>query len=276
MRIIKNINNNISLCLDSHNHEVVAFGKGIGFMKPPYEVPLSKIDRTFYDVSEEQIALLNRIPEQVMETAAAIVDLANQNSNQPFHENVVFTLADHIDFCIQRQKKKIQIQLPLFYEVRQLYPRESEIGRKALKLIESRLGVKLPREEAAAIALHFVNYRQDTNRRDAVDYGAVIDQVTCTIEQELNICIDKDGFNYYRFVTHMHYMMKRTEDDAMIVSPNQEIFESLCKEFPEIHRCALKIRSLLKQTLHKELTDEEILYLMLHINRLCTREDCDQ
>ena len=49
MKVIKNINNNISLCLDSRNNEVVAFGKGIGFTKPPYDVPLSKIDRTFYD-----------------------------------------------------------------------------------------------------------------------------------------------------------------------------------------------------------------------------------
>ena len=62
MKVIKNINNNISLCLDSRNNEVVAFGKGIGFTKPPYDVPLSKIDRTFYDVDEEQLAVLKRIP----------------------------------------------------------------------------------------------------------------------------------------------------------------------------------------------------------------------
>ena len=37
MKVIKNINNNISLCLDSRNNEVVAFGKGIGIPKPPYE-----------------------------------------------------------------------------------------------------------------------------------------------------------------------------------------------------------------------------------------------
>ena len=64
MKVIKNINNNISLCLDSRNNEVVAFGKGIGFTKPPYDVPLSKIDRTFYDVDEEQLAVLNRIPKR--------------------------------------------------------------------------------------------------------------------------------------------------------------------------------------------------------------------
>lgn len=276
MRVVKNINNNISLCLDSHNNEVVAFGKGIGFMKPPYDVPLSKIDRTFYDVSEEQIGLLNRIPEEVLETAAAIVDLANETSGHQFRENVVFTLADHIDFCIQRQKEHIHFKLPLFYEVRQLYPEESKIGQKALQIIRQRLGVELPREEGAAIALHFVNYQAQEVQGDTVDYGAIIDETTRTVEEELHVSIDKDGFNYYRFVTHMHYMMKRTQNDQMIVSQNQDIFESLCQEFPDIYRCACKIGADMEKTLQQKLTDEEMLYLMLHINRLCAREDCDQ
>lgn len=276
MRVVKNINNNISLCLDSRNNEVVAFGKGIGFMKPPYDVPLSKIDRTFYDVSEEQIGLLNRIPEEVLETAAAIVDLANETSGHQFRENVVYTLADHIDFCIQRQKEHIHFKLPLFYEVRQLYPEESKIGQKALQIIRQRLGVELPREEGAAIALHFVNYQAQEVQGDTVDYGAIIDEATRTVEEELHVSIDKDGFNYYRFVTHMHYMMKRTQNDQMIVSQNQDIFESLCQEFPDIYRCACKIGADMEKTLHQKLTDEEMLYLMLHINRLCAREDCDQ
>ena len=109
MKVIKNINNNISLCLDSRNNEVVAFGKGIGFTKPPYDVPLSKIDRTFYDVDEEQLAVLNRIPENVLEAAAEIVDLANEKMDNQFRENVVFTLADHIDFSVQRYRKNINI-----------------------------------------------------------------------------------------------------------------------------------------------------------------------
>ena len=276
MRVVKNINNNISLCLDSHNNEVVAFGKGIGFMKPPYDVPLSKIDRTFYNVSAEQLGLLTRIPEDVMEVAAAIVDLANDRSNGQFRENVVFTLADHIDFSIQRQKQHIHLKLPLFYEVRQLYPDESDIGRQALNIIRKRLGVSLPQEEAAAIALHFVNYQTEDTGKPAIDYGALIDEATAIVEQELHVEIDKDGFNYYRFVTHMHYLMKRTEEDQMIASQNLEVFASLCREFPEIYQCACKIAAKMQETLHQKLSDEEILYLMLHINRLCAREDCDQ
>lgn len=266
MKVIKNINNNISLCLDSRNNEVVAFGKGIGFTKPPYDVPLSKIDRTFYDVDEEQLAVLNRIPENVLEAAAEIVDLANEKMDNQFRENVVFTLADHIDFSVQRYRKNINIKLPLFYEVRQLYPKESEIGKQALNILKKRLD----------IALHFVNYKAQAETTPDIDYGSIIEQATGIIEQELQVTVDRDSFNYYRFVTHMHYMMKRTLDDAMIDTQNRDIFESMKKEYPSIYSCSVKVAALIEQQLKKSLSEEEILYLILHINRLCAREDCDR
>jgi len=96
------------------------------------------------------------------------------------------------------------------------------------------------------------------------------------VEQELHITVDRDSFNYYRFVTHMHYMMKRTLDDTMIDSQNRELFESMKKEYPDIYSCAVKVAALIDQKLQKHLSEEEILYLILHINRLCAREDCDR
>ena len=37
MKVVKCINNNVAICLDDDNNELVAFGKGIGFKKPPFE-----------------------------------------------------------------------------------------------------------------------------------------------------------------------------------------------------------------------------------------------
>ena len=73
------------------------------------------------------------------------------------------------------------------------------------------------------------------------------------------ITVDRDGFNYYRFVTHMHYMMKRTLDDTMIDSQNRELFESMKKEYPDIYSCAVKVAALIDQKLQKHLSEEEIL-----------------
>lgn len=59
MKVIKNINNNVSVCQDSTGAQVVVFGKGIGFCKPPYELPMAKIQRTFYDIDPIYIQMIH-------------------------------------------------------------------------------------------------------------------------------------------------------------------------------------------------------------------------
>ena len=63
MTVVKKINNNVAICRDGSQRELVAFGKGIGFPPTPYELTdLSKIDRTFYNVNSSYIPLLAEIP----------------------------------------------------------------------------------------------------------------------------------------------------------------------------------------------------------------------
>lgn len=54
MRIIKKINNNVAVAVDSAGHELIVLGKGLGFPKMPYELnDLSRITRTFYDADNK-------------------------------------------------------------------------------------------------------------------------------------------------------------------------------------------------------------------------------
>ena len=51
MMIVKKINNNVAIGVDGNGHEVVLFGKGIGFGELPYSInDMSKIERSFYDI----------------------------------------------------------------------------------------------------------------------------------------------------------------------------------------------------------------------------------
>ena len=66
MQVIKKINNNFAICVDGEGNELIAFGKGIGFPKVPYEIEdLSVINRTFYDIDQKYLELLNELPEKV-------------------------------------------------------------------------------------------------------------------------------------------------------------------------------------------------------------------
>ena len=69
MRAIKNLNNNVALCVDGKNREVIAFGKGIGFNKVPNDIPLSRIDRTFYNVSPTFVSVIPEIDETINRTS---------------------------------------------------------------------------------------------------------------------------------------------------------------------------------------------------------------
>lgn len=275
MIVVKNINNNVSLCLDSKNNEVIVFGKGVGFIKPPYEIPLEKIEKTFYNVKEEQINLINLMPVDILEASLDIVDYANQKLGNQFESNVVFTLADHISFAIKRHEQNIKLKMPLLQEIEQTYEEECYIGKKALKMIENKIAVKLPKSEAASIAMHLVNYEAQQKSTEENDYGNIVNSCITSLEKILNCSVNKDSFSYYRFVTHLYYLIKRIRNNEMIESQNAQLFQALKEEFPDVLKSALDIKKIIKEQLDRELSDEELVYLMLHINRLCSREDYD-
>ena len=269
MRVIKNIHNNISLCLDSKGNEVIAFGKGIGFRKPPYDIPVSQIERTFYNANPILVDTLSQIPEAIIQVSTDIIDYANQLLDGKFNDNLIFTLADHIMFSMKRQKEHININLPLAHEVKHMYPTEIKIGEYALKVIKEKLNAELPKQEAAIITLHVIDYGLVDNQLTNSNSQSRIDQCAEIVEECMNLKIDKEGFNYSRFVSHMYYLLDRVANNKEIKTQNQKMFDQLILEYPQTYECAIRIC----KALEIKLNDEELLYLILHVNRLSSREE---
>lgn len=278
MKVMKKINNNVAICIDDDNHELIAFGNGIGFHQMPYELrDLSIIWRTYYGVNPSYLHLFNEIPEEIFMISTKIIDLAKKHVVNGMNSNVIFTLADHINFAIERQKKNITLNMPFCYDIQHLYEKEMRVGELALGLIQKELKVHLPKEEAISIALHIINAESiQQNVENEANETQFIEALTELIEQDFSIQLNKKGFNYSRFVTHMQYLLKRSESDIRISSENKRLFTSMKETYAEVYACAEHINSYINTTLHWQLSEEEILYLMLHINRLCSREDCYQ
>lgn len=278
MKVIKKINNNVVVCLDNNGHELIAFGKGLGFQKTPYELTdLSLITRTFYGANSQYYALLDEIPGVVFEVSAKIVDYAKTEIKADFTPNLVFTLADHINFAIERYKKNISIKYPLAYDLESYYEKEMEISRKAVKLIESAFNVKIPEGEESSIAIHLINAEgSNENLQKVSETDKMIADITRIIETHFGQPINKKTFNYSRFATHVQYLLKRREDQQSISSENSEMFASFKGKYPRTYQCVLEISEYFKRELNWETSEEELLYLMIHINRMCSREDCNQ
>lgn len=273
MKVIRNINNNVSICLDDNNHEVVAFGKGIGFQKPPYEIELSQIDRTYYNLDDHYLALLDELPEEVMDVTMEIVDKGSSYLGMHLNRVFLFSLCDHINFAIQNARKGLVVSNPMVNEIQHMYEREMLLGKWAIKQIERKLSVKLPPGEAGNIALHFINAELSAKKeQEKDDMTRFIDDITEIIESEMNIIVDRNSFSYSRFVTHLKYLLKRFHKKDEFVTDNAKMYEQVLEEFPELGKAIEKIKQYIMIQLNIDPSKEELLYLMIHMNRLCAKD----
>lgn len=278
MIVLKKINNNVAICEDGNHRELIAFGKGIGFPETPYELTdLRKIERTFYNVSSQYISLLNDIPyEMIQFTAKHLMEVQDELSYDT-NANLTLTLADHIAFAIERAQKGIYVKMPSVYELEMNYPAEVKIGKKFVLAIAKEFGIKLAKSEAQGIAMHLVNARGNSvmqeNRIDSEkNYEEILLQTTRIIERELGIRVRQDTFNYARFATHIQYLLKRADDKTYIDSSNLQMYRHLCDEFKDMAHCADVICDYYKNQWEFELSEEEKVYLIMHINRVCSKE----
>lgn len=201
MKIIRKINNNAAIAQDKRGRELVVLGRGVGFHPVPYELTdLSVIYRTYYDVNPKYFGLAGELPPEIILAATEISEQAEFQLDCELNPNLPFTLADHLNFAMERQRKGIQLAAPLGYDVRHLYPKESELGRQALDLVEQRVGVRLPEAEFISIALHLVSAELESSGLDnmmrTLDIIADIDKI---VETRLQIRLDHTSYNYSRF-----------------------------------------------------------------------------
>lgn len=269
MKVIKKINNNVALCVDSQNRELVAFGKGIGFPAMPYEVSLNKVSMTFYQVNSYYLELLGSISEDIFEIASEVVIVALKNLGGQLNPNLVFSLADHINFAIIRQETHREMKFPLSFEIETFYPKETELAKLVLQLIRKRLKVILPKSEISLIAMHFVNAQSESQMIEkSDDVEKLIEEIRYKTEEFLKIKIDNKSVNYNRFVLHIRYFLKRLEDNGQVQEDNSIILAALRNDEPLVYKCVCDIGRMVENKTGIPVSENELTYLMIHINRI--------
>ena len=269
MKVIKNINNNVAICEDSLGNEVVAFGKGIGFKEPPYDFDIKGIERTFYNVDSRYLDLVADADEDIMNVAMEIRDHVVRKGLITGN-NLFFSLVDHISFALKRQKEGIQFTLPIKDDIRYKFPEEMDVGRFALKRIRERLKVILPADEACYIALNILN--SETEASDKQEREArTIREITEIISKETGLQINEESVSYSRFSSHMHYLLQKP--DFGTESNYSDLLHTMRSSNEKEYQVALRVRDYLLEKNYGELSEDEILFLTLHITRLCQREN---
>ncbi len=278
MIVKKKINNNVAICCDSSGRELIAFGKGIGFPATPYTLTdLRKIDRTFYNVSPQYASLISEISFDIIRfTADQLAELQNELPYE-YGSNLVLTLADHISFAIERAEKGLYVRMPSIHEMELDYPAEVKIARKMVAALRQTLKIKLPKNEVQGIAMHLINARDGSKSDETLDveafYEDILQETTRIIEEQLHIAVPQNTFNYSRFATHVRYLLKRAFEKKYTDSSNIRMYQSIREEYPTIAKCVDEVCKYYNKHWSLELSEEEKLYLIMHVNRVSSNDN---
>lgn len=272
MRAIRRLNNNAVVCRDSTGREVIAMGRGVGFGDLPRELALSEVERTFYDLDTTGQNVMSDLPTEVVMFAAKIMDIAMNELSYELSPNAVLLLADHLSFAIERVRKNIRVKMPLAYDVRELYPVEYRLGKYAVEKARKEFGVGLANDEAVGIAMNLINAKKTPSRRPDTDYCGMLEEVTEIVENHFHVMVDRESFNFARYATHLQYLFQRVQKKTAIDTENLRMYKDLREEFPEIADCVEEIAAHIGETWHCSLSEEEKLYLILHVNRILAKE----
>lgn len=273
--IEKVINNNIISAYEKSGAEVIVMGRGIGFKKKQGEmVPADQISKIFRiksrTLAEQFKELLANMPLERVRISDEIISHAKDHLKLKLNQSIYVTLTDHINFAIERVSQGIEPQNALLWEIKRFYPQEFQLGIYALELIHDRLGILLPEDEAGFIALHFVNAEYGTDIRDAVKFPDQMQAIVDIVERDLGILLDESSLHYERFMTHIKFLIQRIYRKELLSSEDRELFLLMQRKYPREYQCSLKVAEYIMQATGSRLSEEEIMYLSVHIRRVST------
>lgn len=285
MRIKKVINNNILCVIDEKGAEMIVTGRGIGFgRKIGQFLDPAQVEKTYRmeDKAEQRRLreLVEQIPLDHLRLTEEMIAEIKATIPQPLNESLLITLADHISFAIQRKQQGIEFKNPLAGSILCYYPTEHQLGRRCLALVKEHCGVELNEDEAAFIALHIVNAELNTDMSEMYDITRFIDGAVEVVEYFYSDRqpFDRESLEFSRFVVHLRYFAQRLFQDKLMPDSNDEsdrMFRALiarnCKQH---YKCACCVGEYMEKTWHKKLSEEELIYLTIHLKRIAgdTRE----
>ena len=278
MRVIQRLNNNVIL-VSNNDQKMIVTGKGIGFNVHPKDiVPSAKIEQKFIlaeDINLEQFtALINNVPLEIVSFARDVIKVGEKALQKKLNANLIVALSDHINFAIQRVKEELMITHPLLWEIKQIYQAEYQFGLEVINMIKDKLQITLPQEEAAYIALHLVNAQMNVEKMNTtLESTAIINEIIQIVRYHFQLTLDENSFDFSRFVTHLRYFLHRQLKMPTIEEKGDEILvEIVCKKYPQATKCVEKIGYYLESTYGWQVSDNEKMYLTLHVNRIIEKK----
>ena len=273
MKIERILNNN-AVISTKDKQEIIIVGRGIAFKKQVgEEVNREQIDKVFTleneDIMKKFKTLIADMPIEYMEISEKIIAYAKMKLGKKLNDSIYIHLTDHIYFAIERYRNNLPIKNGLLWETRQLYKEEYEIGLEALNMVCEQFGVILPEDEAGFLALHIVNAELNEEMPIVKNMTKVMQEILTMVKYHFKIEFNENSLPFYRFITHLKFFAQRLVKGNHYNSTTDDgLYHVIQEKYPEAHKCSQKIKRFIESSYTYELTDEEMIYLTIHIERV--------
>lgn len=280
MRVSQILNNNVAIAKRGSS-EVIVYAKGLAFRKKPGDVIDSgEIEKTYvldsHDKLEHFSYLLSNTQEEYLQIVNEIIAYGEERLHEKMSDYLYLALVDHLYVAIRRMKKDQFIRSPLYLEVKKFYPEYYGVGTYAVSVIRETLKIQCPEEEAASIALHFINQSEGGHGlAESIRIMDTVRDILSIIRYHYRQPIDEESTDYIRLVTHVEYFARRLVRQAVADTKETELYYQIRKLYPSAYSCIQKIQLYVKETFGCEMSKDEEAYIMLHVHRV-TQEFSDK
>ena len=269
----KRLNNNVVIAIDGTDEKILT-GKGLGFqMQAGNEVDETKIEKIFAladkKANQKLLELCETIPMEHVELAEEIVNYAKIHVNEAMNENAILALCDHIYMAVERKKQGVDVKNVLLWDIQKFYRDEYEVGRYAVKAVQERFHVALSEDEAGFIALHIVNAQLNLQTKTVKEITVLMQEIERIVRIDFAIDINTDSIYYDRFISHLKFFAERVFSHKTFTGQEVDgLLYVIIQKYPKAYACVNKISAFLTKKYAYTLSEEEILYLSIHISRI--------
>ena len=272
MRIFRILNNNAVVVIDGPQEKIV-MGPGIAFQKQRNDiVPKSKIEKIFFlhEASSEKFQqLLSTLPESHIELAERIISYAEGHLSAPLSDHIHIALTDHLSFALERIQQGIPIKNKLVNEIKMLYKKEYEVGLWAKEEIKKKLGIDIPEDEVAHIALHIHTAKMDApSMSESLKQASILSDFVHQVESYIGEKIEESSINYQRLITHLRFALNRIYQGEQFEPIDQDMLELIQDKYRKAYEYSQKILDYLSEEYEISFPTSEIAYIAIHIQRL--------
>lgn len=271
--IKKVINNNALLVTDARLREFVIMDGGIGFGQKAgnyieENVNYNKKFQLTKDKDQDNIVdLITTTDSKVFETLEEMTKLIREYLPIDYNGYQYYSLLDHLIGTINRIENGINIKSNLTDDSLLIYEIELVVSEKIARIILDNLNIKLTAEEIYIFAIHLNNAQNEISFANLGQETVIIlKEILEIIDNELTI--EKNTFFYNRFLLHLKFFALRHINLNETQNEQSVLYTSIAEKYADVDGCVKVITKHLFDKYGWEVSNDEMLYLLLHLAKL--------